>query len=320
MSGFFRCFPILGKYLPSGGNTSKLGYAACGGARGAIVSLVAASLVAASLIAATAAIAGRQAQDKAQCAGGNGLRGREAVPGGGLVGELDLVEAGDGIFNPMNLGVYSYAHSNPVKITDPDGKEAYGGSRDLGGFFVGVHAFIIIITDDPKKYGKHSNLFQGYTNKSGDIPGITKGGIFFAAVLSGDQTNNYPDKKMKGSNKLIKVPNQANDVNSLKELATGSQPLLRDSDLNLTDKLADGKGQSGLELDLSILNQFAGYGDQAGYTLIPSKGKDEYNSNSFARTNAEKGGAKNYPADLKGLDPGTTNVIPDKYFSQPVAP
>ena len=28
-----------------------------------------------------------------------------------------------GVYNPLNLGLYSYGHLNPVRYTDPDGKE-----------------------------------------------------------------------------------------------------------------------------------------------------------------------------------------------------
>ncbi|AUX36278.1 MULTISPECIES: RHS repeat domain-containing protein [Sorangium] len=38
---------------------------------------------------------------------------------------------GAGVFNPGNLGLYSYALNNPVNLLDPDGRQAQGGHRNF---------------------------------------------------------------------------------------------------------------------------------------------------------------------------------------------
>ena len=45
------------------------------------------------------------------------------MPSGGKAS--DLAGMG-GVFNPFNLGLYTYAHHNPVRYGDPDGKETVG--------------------------------------------------------------------------------------------------------------------------------------------------------------------------------------------------
>jgi len=217
-----------------------------------------------------------------------------------------------GILNPINLNMYGYVQNNPMVMTDPNGETPFVGSRDLGGSPLGQHAFVVIITNDPKQYGKFSGLFKAYVNKSDNIPGVKKGETYYAAILSGDQSNNYPHKE-DSPNKLIKVPNQQNDVDSLKERSEGTSWYAADSDLNLSE-LTGKKGVSELDLDMGILKAFDKYNGKAAYTLVPDKGKAEYNSNSFSRSISEKGGVTNYPKNLPGYDPGTDNVLPDTYF------
>ncbi|CAN97151.1 conserved carbohydrate-binding protein, Rhs family [Sorangium cellulosum So ce56] len=38
---------------------------------------------------------------------------------------------GGGVFNPGNLGLYSYTLNNPVNLVDPDGRQAQGGHRNF---------------------------------------------------------------------------------------------------------------------------------------------------------------------------------------------
>ncbi|WP_303908973.1 RHS repeat domain-containing protein [Thiohalomonas denitrificans] len=38
-----------------------------------------------------------------------------------------------GVFNPINLGLYTYTHNNPVRYTDPDGNAICGGACVIGG-------------------------------------------------------------------------------------------------------------------------------------------------------------------------------------------
>ncbi|HTN89448.1 MAG TPA: RHS repeat-associated core domain-containing protein [Sorangium sp.] len=38
---------------------------------------------------------------------------------------------GAGVFNPGNLGLYSYTLNNPVNLVDPDGRQAQGGHRNF---------------------------------------------------------------------------------------------------------------------------------------------------------------------------------------------
>ena len=47
-----------------------------------------------------------------------------------------------GIYRPVNLGMYAYAHNNPVKLTDPDGNAtaAAGCAGGVGVWFGGVGA------------------------------------------------------------------------------------------------------------------------------------------------------------------------------------
>jgi RHS repeat-associated protein len=45
-----------------------------------------------------------------------------------------------GIYNPLNLGLYSYSHLNPIKFTDPDGRHASGK-----GFYVHQRATYLAI-------------------------------------------------------------------------------------------------------------------------------------------------------------------------------
>ncbi|MGK3963948.1 RHS repeat-associated core domain-containing protein [Sorangium sp. So ce118] len=38
---------------------------------------------------------------------------------------------GAGVFNPGNLGLYSYTLNNPVNLVDPDGRQTHGGHRNF---------------------------------------------------------------------------------------------------------------------------------------------------------------------------------------------
>ncbi len=56
-----------------------------------------------------------------------------------------------GVYNPLNLGVYSYSHLNPVKFVDPDGKETtifIVKDKYLGLVWIGSHSAVRI--DNPK--------------------------------------------------------------------------------------------------------------------------------------------------------------------------
>ena len=114
-----------------------------------------------------------------------------------------------GVFNVVNLHVYHYAGNNPVKYTDPDGRDIHiltlggvgaklviGGSLNIGiawddngnsalvmtgGFGVGVEAQL------------HTFLTPSYSVTKGknidDLPGIGSTRISFNASLTGTEAN-----------------------------------------------------------------------------------------------------------------------------------
>jgi RHS repeat-associated protein len=226
-----------------------------------------------------------------------------------------------GVYNSLNLGLYGYGHQNPLKFTDPDGKEPYQGTRDLAGFTFGygVHSFNMVVTDNPAKYGAtHERKFQKFTNTSGNFPGIKKGNTFYAAVLSGD----------KADSKLVKRLDQEGDRLAIQEI-TGEQatPWYKsDLDLNLM-RLSPGKGKSDFDLEKGMLDAFDKYNDQSSYSYVPSLTswgkKQTYNSNSFTRTISERGGAQNAPTGFLGQlgrDPGTEKSISSDYFGKSLEP
>jgi hypothetical protein len=181
-----------------------------------------------------------------------------------------------------------------------------------------VHAFVVVITQNPKEYGSYASEFRNFVNESGDIPGVKKGASFSALILSGDQSKLHPNRNIKDGNKLIKVKNLENDKNALNEAATGT-PWGADYDTTFSEKLKDNDGNSNLALDLAIIAEFDKYNEKAPYRAIPSAKGDDNNSNSFARTIPERAGAVNVPKDLPGYDPGTEKRIPDRYFT-PIRP
>jgi RHS repeat-associated protein len=216
---------------------------------------------------------------------------------------------------------YSYSFNDPVNGRDPGGNDAYVGARDIDLFGLpGAHAFIVILTSDPIRYGVHEGNFEVMNNASGSIPGFERGEDFYYLTLSGDQARRTSEGGQEG-NFLVKTTSQAGDHAALSELAsdkTAEGNWFRYSLELSAIKLVDGAGIGGVNLDMGIIDAFTRYNELAPYRAIPLDDDSYYNSNSFARAISERGGAINYPSDrwgLPGYDPGTDKSIPDIYFS-----
>jgi hypothetical protein len=216
-----------------------------------------------------------------------------------------------GVYNSFNLGLYAYSQHDPLIYLDPDGRETYRAVRDLNSPLapLGSHGFVAIITDDPSKYGKHADMFNEYTNTTGNVPGVEKGQKFYAAMLTGTgrDDGSYVKEGQKGNV-------NAGDVRAMNELAGGTS-LKPDLDLSM-NKVNPKNGKSTSDMEMGILGAFASFDDKKGLQYGAFASGDKRNCFSLQRSLLEKGGADlgGWTGDLSKIDPGTNTRIPDKYF------
>jgi RHS repeat-associated protein len=220
---------------------------------------------------------------------------------------------------------YAYAGGDPVNGSDPGGNEVLAMNRDIDTWLFpwGAHAFLIVTADQPDEFGsRYSDYFHKYTNKMGNVPGIEKGADFYAAILSGDQTNNYPALKS-DRNFLFKLTDQEADRAAFEAFVSGKgrtdlSPTLAEEPLKAAQDLNEGAKPG--DLERRVLSTYDQYGDRAPYQALAYgeiRKENHFNCNSFARSVAEHAGVTNYPNGIFGLpgrDPGTGLLIPIVYF------
>jgi hypothetical protein len=206
--------------------------------------------------------------------------------------------------------LYHYAGLNPVKLFDLDGEETYLVVRDLRSFPLGIHSFTMVITTDPREYGKYASNFKKYTNKTGAIPSIKKGETFYAMVLSGTEDEYGRLVKAKEGMATYK-----SDHDAIRELVeTGGNVFLPDNDVKAMKYEFGNDIRGEIERDLSIINAFERYNEMATYELEAKADRDTYNCHSLTNTIAHRGKVKNMPKlTREGIAPGQ-HIIPNKYF------
>ena len=218
---------------------------------------------------------------------------------------------------------YAYAGGDPVNGSDPGGHEVWAMNRDLEMLPVGAHSFLIITAAQPDEFGsRYSDYFRKYNNENGELPGIDPGADFYAAVLSGDQTNNYPAMES-DENLLFKLTDQISDLAAFEAFLTDRgrtnlSPTLAEHPLRGAQDSKEGTKPG--DLEKSVLSVYDRYNNKAPYQALVyewNRKDGHFNSNSFARSVAEHAGATNFPSGgygMPGRDPGTGLLIPMSYF------
>lgn len=65
------------------------------------------------------------------------------------------------------INLYSYAQRRPLTHVDPSGEKVYWCTRDLDGWAVGNHSFIVVIPDDPDAFANDPNMIDLYEKNKG---------------------------------------------------------------------------------------------------------------------------------------------------------
>lgn len=218
---------------------------------------------------------------------------------------------------------YAYAGGDPVNGSDPGGNEVLAMNRDLDTNWtlgVGRQSFLVVTADDPGQFGRSFvSYFKQYENTNGNVPGVERGAKFYAAILSGDQTDNFANLRSP-ENVLFKLTHQSSDIASFEAFLTGERRADLSPELaaTLTNQVDDTPTSGSEVLEKDVLNSFDRYDDSAPYQATPVLPGEGYNSNGFARSVAEHAGVGNYPtgfgAAMPGRDPGTRTPLPASYF------
>jgi hypothetical protein len=105
------------------------------------------------------------------------------------------------------------------------------------------------------------------------------------------------------------------DERAMRELAVGTSWFKADLDLSMT-KVSPKDGKSTFQMEMDILDTFAGVNDSSDLMYGPFATGDKRNCFSLQRTLLEGGGADlgDWTGDSFKVDPGTMTRIPDKYL------
>jgi RHS repeat-associated protein len=191
-----------------------------------------------------------------------------------------------GIYNPQNIALYSYAHLNPVRLTDPDGREVrLQWHKVMGNNY---HAFVRIMPENQQKYANDPR-FQN----------IDEQGRRYATIGAGPEGGN-----------LVSNINRSADA----ERHEGGNIVSTPSGFKNEDEFIEG-----------LFRLDANYGDNLDYDLFPAPAgqgswwlpDDSYNSNSYASGLLQATGATVAAPPVNA--PGFNKPVPANEFA-PRAP
>ncbi|MGA9580372.1 MAG: RHS repeat-associated core domain-containing protein, partial [Allosphingosinicella sp.] len=184
------------------------------------------------------------------------------------------------------VNLYAYVGNDPLNAVDPTGERISLVIHEVAGNQ--YHAKIVIVPDDQKTF-RNDERFQS-----------TEHGTRFMTIGGG------PDTGLSIFGSLVGDINRTNDVS--KTLSGDSFEI---------GKITPGRGDTENNLINRMTAVAESYNDNKSYSLLPSAGGDDYNSNSFAYGVLGALGAKNIPIPSGISLPGANKPLTAENFCKP---